>query len=65
MVGRSGDLIVVEGKVDGQMAEALAAAWGRLLAMPSAERADLGRRARDRVLANYSIDEISDRIWSL
>jgi len=46
-------------------ADALAAAWVRLLAMAQEERAELGRRARDRVLANYSIEQISARVWEL
>ena len=46
-------------------AAALAAAWSRLLGMAPAERADLGRRARERVLDNYDIGEVSERIWSL
>jgi glycosyltransferase involved in cell wall biosynthesis len=46
-------------------ASALAAAWDRLLTMPAPQRAELGRRARERVLENYNIREISERIWSL
>jgi len=46
-------------------AAALAAAWSRLLAMPSPERDELGRRARERVLANYEIEQTTERIWEL
>ena len=46
-------------------ADALAAAWARMLAMPPPERGELERRARERVLANYTLGRFSDRIWSL
>ena len=44
---------------------ALAEAWEQLLGLPVAERQDLGRRARDRVVSNYSIDHIASRFWGL
>ncbi len=44
---------------------ALAAAWGMLLDMPVAERAELGRRARERVLEHYAIEQVAERIWGL
>jgi glycosyltransferase involved in cell wall biosynthesis len=46
-------------------AGALAAAWQGLLVVPQQERADLGRRARERALANFSIGQTSARIWEL
>jgi len=46
-------------------ADALAAAWRRLLGMSAEERAALGQRARERVLANYSIDRVAGRVWAL
>lgn len=46
-------------------ADALAAAWSGLLAMPVAERTVLGGRARQRVLDNYAIEEVAERIWGL
>jgi glycosyltransferase involved in cell wall biosynthesis len=46
-------------------AAALAEAWSRLLTMPSADRAQLGKRARQRVLENYDIRTISGRVWAL
>lgn len=46
-------------------ASALADAWLELLAMPEGERQALGRRARERVLDNYSIEYIAERIWSV
>jgi glycosyltransferase involved in cell wall biosynthesis len=44
---------------------ALADAWSGLLGMSAAERSELGHRARQRVVANYSIDMVADRIWGL
>jgi glycosyltransferase involved in cell wall biosynthesis len=46
-------------------ADALAAAWARILSMPAHERGELERRARERVLANYTLERFSDQIWSL
>ena len=46
-------------------AAALAAAWERLLTMPAVERGELGQRARTRVLDNYTIEKISERVWGL
>lgn len=46
-------------------ADALAAAWARMLSMPRQDRRELERRARERVLANYTLDRFSDQIWSL
>ena len=46
-------------------AEALAAAWSELLGMSRAERAEIGHRARDRVLQNYRIEQSADRIWGV
>lgn len=46
-------------------ADALAAAWARMLSLPQRERGELRRRARERVLANYTLDRFSDQVWSL
>lgn len=46
-------------------ADALAAAWRRMLSMPSEERAQLGERARQRVTANYAIADVAERVWGL
>lgn len=43
--------------------EALAAAWERLLAMSREARRDLGLRARQRVLDNFTIEGFADRVW--
>jgi glycosyltransferase involved in cell wall biosynthesis len=42
---------------------ALADGWLRLLALPEPERRELGVRARGRVLAHYTIDEMAERCW--
>ncbi|NTU70906.1 MAG: glycosyltransferase [Coriobacteriia bacterium] len=46
-------------------ASALADAWLHLAALSAEERASMGRRARERVLANYSIDRVADQVWDL
>jgi glycosyltransferase involved in cell wall biosynthesis len=46
-------------------ADALAAAWHRMLAMSPEERTQLGERARQRVLANYAIEEVAERVWDV
>ena len=46
-------------------ADALAAGWMRVLAMSVDDRAALGRRARERVVANYSLDHIAERVWTV
>jgi glycosyltransferase involved in cell wall biosynthesis len=40
---------------------AMAAAWKRLLDMPAEERAALGRAARQRIIEEYSIEQLVDR----
>jgi glycosyltransferase involved in cell wall biosynthesis len=40
---------------------AMAAAWTRLLDMPAGERAALGRAARQRIIEEYSIEQLVDR----
>ena len=46
-------------------ADSLAAGWMRLLGMSAEERAALGRRARERVLANYSLEQVAGRVWTV
>lgn len=46
-------------------AVAMATAWRRLLDMPKERRVELGRRARARAVANYSIRDVAERIWDL
>ncbi len=46
-------------------AAALADSWLELLALTEEERADLGRRARERVLGSYAIAQITERMWGL
>ena len=46
-------------------ADALAAAWLRMLSIPAEERALLGKRGRERVLAKYAIEDIANRVWGL
>jgi glycosyltransferase involved in cell wall biosynthesis len=43
---------------------AMAAAWKRLLDMPAAERAALGRAARQRIVEEYSIEQLVGRTES-
>lgn len=43
---------------------ALAAAWRMLTAMPELERVALGCRSRERVIANFSIEDVARRIWA-
>ena len=44
---------------------ALAEAWMRLLALSSEERAELGRRGRRRVCANYDLERVAQQMWGL
>ena len=46
-------------------AGALADAWIELLALGETEREALGCRARERVLDNYAIADITERMWDL
>lgn len=59
MVGQTGRIVPPDD------AGALADAWIDLLALTPGERATLGTHARQRVLENYSIEQISDRVWTL
>ena len=59
MIGDTG-LVVSPGD-----AVALADAWRCLLEMPAEERGKLGQRARARVLENYTIERLSERVWGL
>lgn len=45
--------------------EALAYGWTELLELPARERQALGRRARERVVANYTIERFADAVWRL
>jgi hypothetical protein len=36
-----------------------------MLAMSAGERAALGQRARERVLANYTIERFAGHVWGL
>lgn len=45
--------------------EALADAWTRLLALTAEDRREMGRRARDRVLENYTIERLASSVWEL
>lgn len=53
--------IVVPADDDGVLADA----WLELIGMPVGERDALGERARERVLANYALEQTADRIWDL
>lgn len=53
---RDNGLVVPPGDV-----AALAAGWRELLARPAAERRELGRRARERILADFSLASVRHR----
>jgi glycosyltransferase involved in cell wall biosynthesis len=44
---------------------ALAGAWSEMLALPAEQRQALGQRARDRVMASYTIERFADAVWGL
>ena len=44
-------------------AGALVDAWVGLLAMSPESRVQLGSRARERVCANYDLDDTAERVW--
>lgn len=65
-VGDAAALVGDTGRVvPSQDADALAAAWGEVLALPAAERAALGQRARQRVQERYSMDIIAEQYRAL
>lgn len=43
----------------------LAAGWARMLDLDGTERLRYGARARERVIANYTIGRLAERCWSL
>jgi glycosyltransferase involved in cell wall biosynthesis/GT2 family glycosyltransferase len=59
MIGDTGAVVPADD------AGALADAWLHLLALTAEQRRALGDRARERVLANYTIDRVAQRIWGV